>query len=193
MQTFMIAMPSACESFGFAHIASRKRFARPSSSPWPRRRSPRRISRGRLPSGLARRLAVLREHIERVRPVAVVDELEVGIARVIGDRTPVPRIAHAVDDRAVSAGGLAEAAAMLARGERAEFAIDEGYDLAHEIVGIAADRAGIDVLVPAQAREAVGHHQDHRAHALIVDQASGALGQVLAERLPVEVRPARSP
>src|SRR5258706_514606 len=35
MQMFMMQWPSAAESLGFAHTASRKRFTRPSSSPSP--------------------------------------------------------------------------------------------------------------------------------------------------------------
>ncbi len=91
--------------------------------------------------------AHLREHVVRRRPCASargtwsssfsvfgqscqVDEIEIGVARMVGDRAPVLRVFHPVDDRAVAARRLAEAAAMLARGERAELAVDEGNDLA---------------------------------------------------------------
>ena len=44
------------------------------------------------------------------------------IAAVVGDGAPVLRVLHAVDDRTVAARRLAEAAAVLARGQRAELA-----------------------------------------------------------------------
>ena len=77
-----------------------------------------------------------------------------------------------VDDRAVAARGLAEAAAMLARGERAELPVDEGDDLLDQVVGVVADRRGIDVLVAAQRGEAVGEDHDRRAHLLLVDRGA---------------------
>src|SRR3954453_20152261 len=107
---------------------------------------------------------------------------------MIGDRTPVPRVLHRVEDRAVAAGGLAEAAAVLARGESAEFAVEEGNDLAREVVGVIPDRRGVDVLVAAEGAEAVGKDEDRRAHLAFTDEARGALGNVVAERLPADVR-----
>ena len=134
--------------------------------------------------------AVLGELVQGVRPVVPVDEVEVGVAGVVGDGAPVLRVLHAVDDRAVAAGGFAEAAAVLAAGEGAEFAVDEGDDFAREVVGVVADRGGVDVLVAAQRGEAVGEDDDRRPHFLFVDQARGALGHVVAEGLPVGVREA---
>src|SRR5487761_2749577 len=63
-------------------------------------------------AGLALDRAVLRQRVERIRPVVPVDEIEVRVARMIGDRAPVLGVLHAVDDRAVTAGRLAEAAAV---------------------------------------------------------------------------------
>src|SRR5205085_5550510 len=47
--------------------------------------------------------AVLGELVQRVRPVVPVDEVEIGIARVVGDGAPVPGVAHGVQDGAVAA------------------------------------------------------------------------------------------
>src|SRR4051812_21485860 len=111
---------------------------------------------------------------------------------MIGDRAPVLRVLHSVEDRAVAAGGLAEAAAVLARGEGVELAVDEGDDLAGEVVGVVTDRGGIDVLVAAERAEAVGKDDDRRAHLAFTDEARGALGKVVAERLPADVREPRA-
>jgi hypothetical protein len=95
-----------------------------------------------------------------------------------------------VQDGAVAARGLAEAGAVLARGERAELAVDERQDLARQVVGIGADGARVDVLVAAERGEAVGEDEDRRAHLLLAHQARGALGEVVAEGLPGDVREA---
>ena len=151
-------------------------------------RRPRRVVGALAPRGLA----VLVQLVERVRPVAAVDEIEVGVAGVIGDGAPVLGVFHAVDDGAVAARGLAETASMLARGQRAELAVDEGDDFPGQVVGIAADGGGVDVLVAAESREAVGKHEDGRSHPALMHQARRALGQVLAEGLPAQVRQARA-
>src|SRR5690606_28267831 len=46
---------------------------------------------------------------------------------------------------------------------------------------------GVDVLVAAKTREAVGKHDDYRTHPAIVHESRSSFGDVLAERLPVEV------
>jgi hypothetical protein len=81
---------------------------------------------------------------------------------------------------------------VLARCERAELPVDERNDLVHEVVGIAADGGRVHILVAAQRRVAVREHQDYRSHPAFVHEPGGALRQVLAERLPVEVREARA-
>jgi hypothetical protein len=80
-----------------------------------------------------------------------------------------------VDDRAVAARGLAEAAAVVARGQRAELAVHERDDLLDDVVGVVADRRGVDVLVSAERGEAIGEDDDRRAHAAFVEEARGAL------------------
>src|SRR5690606_32161019 len=129
---------------------------------------------------------------ERLRPDAAVAELEVGVARVAGDRAPVTRIAHAVDHRAVAAGGLAETAAMLAGAVRAQCPVDERGQTPGPVVGVRAGRAGVDVLLAAEGREAVWEHHDAGRHAPLLDPPREALGQVLLKVLPVGVRPARA-
>src|SRR6185503_11672113 len=79
---------------------------------------------------------------------------------------------------------------MLAARQRAELAVHERNDLAGEVVGVVADRRRIHVLVAAQRREAVREDDDHRAHPALVDEARGALRNVIAERLPAHVRQA---
>ena len=143
-------------------------------------------------AGLALRRAMLRQFVQGVRPVVPVDEIEVRVAGVIGDRAPVLRVLHAVDHRAVAAGGLAEAAAVLAARERAELAVDEGDDLARQVVGVVADGGRIDVLVAAERGEAVRKDDDRRTHLSLVDEPRRALGDVVAEGLPVGVRESRA-
>src|SRR5438067_897076 len=55
-------------------------------------------------AGLSLGQAVLRELVQRVRPVVPVYEIEIRVAGMIGDRAPGSRVLHAVEDRAVPAG-----------------------------------------------------------------------------------------
>src|SRR4029077_21176788 len=87
-------------------------------------------------AGPALRQAVLREFVQRVRPVVPVDEIEIRVAGVLGDRAPGFPILHTVEDRAVTAGRFSEAAAVLAIRQSPELAVDVGNDLAREIVCI---------------------------------------------------------
>src|SRR5258705_13499697 len=97
------------------------------------------------------------------------------------------RILHRVDDRAVAAGGLSEATAVLARGEGAELAIDEGNDLLRQVVGVRADRRRVHVLVAAERGEAIGKHENRGSHLLLVNQSRGAFGYVVAKGFPIRV------
>ena len=92
-----------------------------------------------------------------------------------------------MDDGAVAARALAEAAAVIARGERAELRVDEGHELLRQVVGIAADGRGVDVLVAAERGEAVREDDDRGIHLLLVDEPRRPLGDVLAEPLPAGV------
>ena len=56
---------------------------------------------------------LVRELVEGVRPVRAVHPVEIRVARMARDRAPVLGVQHAVHDRAVAAGRLAEAAAMV--------------------------------------------------------------------------------
>src|SRR5439155_27271160 len=126
-------------------------------------------------SRLHRAAAVLGELVQRVRPVVPVDELEVGVARVVGDGAPGRRVTHAMQHRSVAARGFAEAAAVIARGERAELAVDEWDDLPGEIVGVVTDRRRVHVLVAAERGEAVGEDEYRGPHLPLVDEARGTL------------------
>ncbi len=134
------------------------------------------------------RLSILRELIERIRPVCAIDEVEVGVARVIGNGAPVPGVLHAVNNRAVAARRLAETTAVLARCQGAEFAIDERDQLAGQVVGVAPDRARVDVLVAAERREAIRKHDDARVELPVMNQPGRTFRHILLERAPVRVR-----
>src|SRR5439155_1719174 len=115
-------------------------------------RSARRVVASRLLSSRA----VLRQLVQGVRPIVPVDEVEIRVTRMVGDRAPGRGVLHAVKHRAVAPGGFAEAAPVIARSERAELAVDKWHELSRQIVGVAADRARVPVLVAAERREAIG-------------------------------------
>src|SRR5438132_762652 len=81
---------------------------------------------------------------------------------------------------------------MFTRGERAKFAIDERNELVNQVIGVAADRRRVDVLIPAHAGETVREHDDARSHLAFVREARCTLGNVLVERPPIEMREARA-
>ena len=59
---------------------------------------------------------------------------------MVGDRTPVFCVFHAVDDRAIAARRLAEAATVIAGSKRAEFAVNERNQFLREVIRIGAHR-----------------------------------------------------
>src|SRR5438105_15393180 len=79
---------------------------------------------------------------------------------------------------------------MLAVGERAELAIDERDQLARQVIGVVADGGRVDVLVAAERGEAIRQHEDRRPHSSLINQPRRALGDVVAEVLPADVREA---
>ena len=81
---------------------------------------------------------------------------------------------------------------MLAIRQRPELAVDEGNDLARQIVRVIADRGGVHVLVAAERREAVRKDDDRRSHFSLADKPRRALRDVVAERPPVGVGEARA-
>jgi hypothetical protein len=156
---------------------------RPSSRPC--------ASPGRLASARASQAPALRRGVG-VGPIVSVHEVEVGVAGVIRDRAPAARVLHAVNDRAVAAGRLAETAAMRTAGQGAELPVDEGNDLTGEVVRVTADRRRVHVLVAAQGSETVGKDEDRRPHLALVDETRRALREIVAERFPVGVRESRT-
>ena len=93
-------------------------------------------------SGLPARAAIPVEFIQRARPIREVAVIEIGIARMIRDGAPIFRVLHAVNHRAVATRRLAEAAAVVARSQRAEFAIDEWHQFLGQVVRIGARAEG---------------------------------------------------
>ena len=87
---------------------------------------------------------------------------------------------------AVAAGGLAEDGAP-AGPAAAQLALDQRHHLVDQIVLVAADGGAVDVLVAAEAAEAIGKGHDHRRHAALADQAVEPLRHVLGEGPPVRV------
>src|SRR3546814_21082011 len=73
-------------------------------------------------------------------------------------------------DGAVAAGGLAEHAAPPGAAA-AEALLDQRHHLLQQDILPRARRGGIDVLVAAPAREAVGEGDDHRRHLAGGDEA----------------------
>jgi hypothetical protein len=130
---------------------------------------------------LALRQPELRELVERVWPVRAVHPVEVRVAGVTCDRAPRARVLHTVHDRAVAARRLAEAAAVLARRERAELLVDERHELARQVIRVAADRRRVHVLIAAERGEAIGERDDDRPHLALVHETGRALGHVLLE------------
>jgi hypothetical protein len=133
---------------------------------------------------------VSRKLIERTRPFWAVSDDETGIAGVRRRRTPVTRVFHSVNQRAVTARRFAEHAAVLAGSPRAELAVDEGHELAGQIVGVAADGARVHVLVAAERRKAIRKNNDDRPHLALMHEPRGALGHVLVEVAPHGMRTA---
>ena len=81
---------------------------------------------------------------------------------------------------------------MVTRGESSEFAIDEGDELADQIVRIVADRRRIDVLIPAECGETIGKDHHGRTHLAVMDQARDTLRDVVGKGPPVRMRQARA-
>src|SRR5690606_14837946 len=84
----------------------------------------------------ARWQPVARQHRQGFRPDAAVAELEIGVAGVAGDGPPPAGITHTVDQRAVAAGGLAEAAPVIALAPGVELAVDERDQLPGQVVRV---------------------------------------------------------
>jgi hypothetical protein len=106
-----------------------------------------------------------------------------------GERRPHVGATHAVHDGAVAAGGLAEHRAAPAAAA-AELALDERHHFVDQVILVAADGGGVDVLVAAEARIAIGEGDGHRAHGAAADQAVQPFRHVLGEGLPVGMRQA---
>ena len=70
--------------------------------------------------------------------------------------------------------------------------VDEGNQLACQVIGIAANRCRVHVLIAAKRCEAIGEHDDRRSHSLLRNEARNSLGNVLVERAPVQMREPRS-
>lgn len=118
-----------------------------------------------------------------VRQIA---ELERHVAGMAGNGGPDIRMQHAVYQRSVAAGRLAETGSF-ARTAAAEVAFDSLQHLACQIGCPRPHGCTVDILVPAQACETIGKgHNDGRQGAF-VDQPVEAGREVLAEVLPADM------
>jgi hypothetical protein len=125
-------------------------------------------------------------HAERRAEVGHVAELEGGVAGVVSDGAEHLRVPHPEHDRAIAAGGFAEDAPAL----DAVAPGDEGQHLGEEVVLVGAGRGGVDVLVAADAGEAVGGDDDHLGAGAREDQPIEAAPEVFPERVGAEEHPA---
>jgi hypothetical protein len=137
-----------------------------------------------------RRSAGLAIGVERARKVGHVTQLEARVSRVIRQRAEHVGPAHAEHDRAVAAGRLAEHAPRAAR-DRRVLRVDERDDLVDQVVLVAAGARAVDVLVAADAREAIRRRDDHRRARPARDQSIEPAIQRLAQRIDVEQMAAR--
>ena len=103
------------------------------------------------------------EHAQRLRQVGQVAPLEGQVAGVTRGRGPHVGAAHRVDHRAVAARALAEHAAP-AGAAAAVAGLDRGHQLVAQEPLPRPHRDAVDVLVAAEADEAVGERHRDRRH-----------------------------
>ncbi len=125
----------------------------------------------------------LDQHLGQIHQIA---KLEGHIAGMAGGGRPEIRMAHGMDDCAIAAGRFAEDAAPT-RPADAQIALHQGHHLAQQIILVAADGSAVDVLIAAQAAEAIGKCDGRRRHAPLADQSVETLRHVLAEILPIHM------
>ena len=89
-----------------------------------------------------------------------------------------------MSNRAIATRALAENAAPPSTAA-ANLALNLGHGLFEKKISPPPHGRGIDVLVAAQCREAVGECDDDRWHRPATDQAVKPLGDILSEVLPV--------
>ena len=134
------------------------------------------------------RAAAAGEAAQHLRQIAAIEKLEPHVAGVArGSRPDAAAVTHRVHERAVAARALAEDAAP-AVAAAAEAGLDGGQHLGDEERLPGAHGGAVDVLVAAEAGEAVGKGDDDRRHGARADEAVEALGNVLAVVLPGGVR-----
>src|SRR5262249_23618805 len=120
--------------------------------------------------------------IEGLVEVGDVTKLEVRVARVIGERVEHIGIAHRERDRAITPRRFAEDAPALDRIRGA----DEWDDFAEQVILVAPGRGRVDVLVAADAGEAIRGGDHDRRTAIGRDETIDAVTEILAERIDVE-------
>lgn len=151
-----------------------------------------------VPGGLPGRLegldevldrALARDPAQRGGHVLQIGELEGHVAGMAGRTGPETGVLQRVHDRAVAARALAEHGAP-ALPAAPEVFLHRRDELGDEDVLPRAHHGGVDVLVAAQARVAVGKGDDAGLQPALAVQPVEALGHVLAEILPAGVRQA---
>src|SRR5947209_20484178 len=135
-----------------------------------------------IPAEPFRRAPAPPERGEGLWEVHDVAEFEEGVPGMVGQCRPGLGMQHSLDDRAIPSGRLPPDAAA---GD-AELRFHEWDDFLPQVVVVSARPARVDILIPADPREAVNQGDDHRAHLPRTDEAVELRGQVLAERIDAE-------
>ncbi len=94
---------------------------------------------------------------------------------------------HALDHRTVPPRRFSEHRALGGIREGAIAVVDLRDDFSDEMVGVIPDRRGVDVLIAAEPRPAIGKYRDHRTHGFAPNQALQAFGNALLEGLPAHM------
>lgn len=121
-----------------------------------------RLGLKRLPPSLqpARRV----NRVGRLGKVGLEAQFERAITTMARDRSEQIGVAHAHNQRSVAAAGFSKHSAAGSVGDRAIAAIDEWHEFLGEIIRISAGGRGVHVLAAAEAREAIGEHDNGRWH-----------------------------
>ena len=99
-----------------------------------------------------------------------VGQLEPGVARVGGERAEHDGVQHAVDHRAVPAGGLAGQRAVVAIGEGVVVVVDEPDDVLRQVGGVASGSRRVEELAAPDGGPRVDVHDQRAGHIGVGEQ-----------------------